>query len=168
MTALLSPRVALSEFPGLEAHGLRVLVEGWEDRIYLVHRTDREGWGWLAASHRGECREVQAPQVQLNVHDPATHDRLTRYVAERCGAGVDHTAVRWDWMALAAGGPRWELWGRTLHAFAVRSCVPVRAHCWGSAWHVLPELPEPSNDEEAAEVAPAALVYVARWAGRLS
>lgn len=165
----MSTTLPLSELSGFDATGLSVYAGDAEGfALGSVEPDDHQCNVLWHYAHNPEWEP--AAKLSVSLADPATVDRLLRYVAERLGVPCPFGAPSFEWVTLDGYGSRWELRTNAPHgaAFARQEPRRVPGMTWSDGWHVLPEVPVPEAYEQWAEVAPLALAHIARWAGRRS
>ena len=108
MTGLL---LRLDELPGFDPVGLHV-----------CGGRSLQPWGLVVFSGPGGCMlsggqdEVPATSLRVSLADPATRDRVARWLAARVGLEVGATATRWGrsrgraWSLVAVKGRIWRWW----------------------------------------------------------
>ena len=89
-------RVALSDLPGFDPVGLRVLDPNGELGSYVATYAD-EVHVMLDGRANATGGLVLDEDVDLDLSDAATRDRLARWLAARVGLEVGCTAPRWFW-----------------------------------------------------------------------
>lgn len=169
-------RIRLDELPGFDPVGLWVVAHsyGRESRgLCLPLRHGKYDVLTTDGAHELDPTPTLREEVYVDAADPATADRLARYIAERTGAGAGMTAPTFGWHYDSTNGGRWQLGNVPLPvAFACEPPPVPQARTWGRHWHVISDMPEPVDidaleyEERVKQSTLLAFAYVARWVGR--